>query len=87
MFHFGCQLIENILERLCVMVGAFLLIEQCYIYKCHQRYYVFAFTGFVCRSVCIISFSDELCCRAIELLIVAVDYHFDFLVIDVQLDM
>ena len=84
---FACQTGENIIIYRRIIMRTLLLIEQSDVYQRHERYGMVGLATFVMPGIGIIALRDELGCRTIELLFLAVDHHVDFFIVDVQSDM
>ena len=84
---FSRQFGKNIIIGRGIIMGTLFLIHQRDVDQRHQRYCMITLAPFICLRIGIIALCDELGCTTIVFLIVAIDYDFYFLVVDVQPDM
>ena len=85
--NFRSQLSKNTIIGCRIVLSEFTLIQQRDVDQRHQRNGVLALLTLICLRIGIITVGDEFGCLTVELFIGTVDRHFDFLVVDVQLDM
>lgn len=83
-FNFGSQTGENLCKWSYIITDTVLLIHQGNVYQCHQRYRVVTFALLVNLGIDIVPVGNELCGCTVVFLLGPVDYHLDFLVVNMQ---
>ena len=78
---------QNIIIYRRIIMRTLLLIEQSNVYQRHERYGMVSLVTLKPPGIGVIALCDELGCSTIEFLILAVNSHVDFFIVDVQLDM